>query len=111
MDIPDGEVTDAQLHDGSRLRIRKLARTSDPTRWQARLAHVPRWAWIALLIPVLIIVAAAIARNCVDGRAMFVTKAPLDISSQLVQMGMILIVVGLVSNVIFSILKMIKVVR
>jgi len=31
VDIPEGEVTDVQMHDGSHLRIRKLSRDYDPT--------------------------------------------------------------------------------
>jgi 2-oxoglutarate ferredoxin oxidoreductase subunit beta len=31
VDIPEGEVQDVQMHDGSHLRIRKLARDFDPT--------------------------------------------------------------------------------
>ncbi|HWU39259.1 MAG TPA: thiamine pyrophosphate-dependent enzyme, partial [Candidatus Acidoferrum sp.] len=31
VDIPEGEVMDVQMHDGSHLRIRKLERTYDPT--------------------------------------------------------------------------------
>jgi 2-oxoglutarate ferredoxin oxidoreductase subunit beta len=36
VEIPEGEVRDVQLHDGSHLRIRKLARDFDPAdRFQA----------------------------------------------------------------------------
>ena len=31
VDIPEGEVTDVEMHDGSHLRIRKLDRDYDPT--------------------------------------------------------------------------------
>jgi 2-oxoglutarate ferredoxin oxidoreductase subunit beta len=31
VDIPEGEVRDVQMHDGSHLRIRKLERDFDPT--------------------------------------------------------------------------------
>jgi 2-oxoglutarate ferredoxin oxidoreductase subunit beta len=31
VDIPEGEVTDVEMHDGSHLRIRKLDRNYDPT--------------------------------------------------------------------------------
>ena len=31
MEIPEGEVMDVQMHDGSHLRIRKLGRDYDPT--------------------------------------------------------------------------------
>jgi 2-oxoglutarate ferredoxin oxidoreductase subunit beta len=37
VDIPEGEVTDVQLHDGSHLRIRKLHRDFDPTNRLASL--------------------------------------------------------------------------
>jgi 2-oxoglutarate ferredoxin oxidoreductase subunit beta len=39
VDIPEGEVTDVQMHDGSHLRIRKLHRDFDPTdRFKALVA-------------------------------------------------------------------------
>ncbi len=38
VDIPEGEVTDVKLHDGSHLRIRKLDRDFDPTDRLAALA-------------------------------------------------------------------------
>jgi 2-oxoglutarate ferredoxin oxidoreductase subunit beta len=38
VDIPEGEVTDVQMHDGSHLRIRKLHRDFDPTDRLASLA-------------------------------------------------------------------------
>ncbi len=38
VDIPEGEVRDVQLHDGSHLRIRKLNRDYDPTNRAAALA-------------------------------------------------------------------------
>jgi 2-oxoglutarate ferredoxin oxidoreductase subunit beta len=38
VDIPEGEVTDVALHDGSHLRIRKLERDFDPTNRLAALA-------------------------------------------------------------------------
>ena len=38
VDIPEGEVTDVQMHDGSHLRIRKLDRDFDPTDRLAALA-------------------------------------------------------------------------
>jgi 2-oxoglutarate ferredoxin oxidoreductase subunit beta len=37
VEIPEGEVTDVQLHDGSHLRIRKLDRNFDPTNRLASL--------------------------------------------------------------------------
>jgi 2-oxoglutarate ferredoxin oxidoreductase subunit beta len=37
VDIPEGEVTEVQLHDGSHLRIRKLGRDFDPTNRLASL--------------------------------------------------------------------------
>ncbi len=38
VEIPEGEVTDVELHDGSRLRIRKLERDYNPTDRLAALA-------------------------------------------------------------------------
>jgi 2-oxoglutarate ferredoxin oxidoreductase subunit beta len=38
VDIPDGEVREVEMHDGSRLRIRKLERDYDPTNRLAALA-------------------------------------------------------------------------
>jgi 2-oxoglutarate/2-oxoacid ferredoxin oxidoreductase subunit beta len=38
VDIPEGDVQDVELHDGSRLRIRKLDRYYDPTNRMAALA-------------------------------------------------------------------------
>ncbi len=38
VDIPEGEVRDVQMHDGSHLRIRKLDRDFDPTNRLAALA-------------------------------------------------------------------------
>ena len=38
VDIPEGEVMDVQMHDGSHLRIRKLHREYDPTDRMAALA-------------------------------------------------------------------------
>ncbi len=38
VDIPEGEVMDVQMHDGSHLRIRKLDRDFDPTNRLAALA-------------------------------------------------------------------------
>jgi 2-oxoglutarate ferredoxin oxidoreductase subunit beta len=38
VDIPEGEVRDVQMHDGSHLRIRKLERDFDPTNRLAALA-------------------------------------------------------------------------
>ncbi len=38
VDIPEGEVMDVQMHDGSHLRIRKLERDFDPTNRLAALA-------------------------------------------------------------------------
>src|SRR5215469_11004815 len=38
VDIPEGEVMDVQMHDGSKLRIRKLDRDFDPTDRLAALA-------------------------------------------------------------------------
>src|SRR5689334_17116857 len=38
VDIPEGEVMDVEMHDGSHLRIRKLDRTFDPTDRIAALA-------------------------------------------------------------------------
>ena len=38
VDIPEGQVMDVQMHDGSHLRIRKLARDYDPTDRLAALA-------------------------------------------------------------------------
>ena len=38
VEIPDGEVRDIEMHDGSHLRIRKLARDYDPTDRIAALA-------------------------------------------------------------------------
>ncbi len=38
VEIPEGEVTDVQMHDGSHLRIRKLDRDFDPTDRLAALA-------------------------------------------------------------------------
>ena len=40
VDIPEGEVRDVQLHDGSHLRIRKLDRDYDPTSKLAALAAI-----------------------------------------------------------------------
>jgi len=37
VDLPEGEVTDVQMHDGSHLRIRKLSREYDPTDRSAAL--------------------------------------------------------------------------
>jgi 2-oxoglutarate ferredoxin oxidoreductase subunit beta len=37
VEIPEGEVTDVQMHDGSHLRIRKLHREYDPTNRSAAL--------------------------------------------------------------------------
>src|SRR5271157_4299957 len=37
VDIPEGQVMDVQMHDGSHLRIRKLGRDFDPTNRQAAL--------------------------------------------------------------------------
>src|SRR5437763_2310587 len=38
VDIPEGEAVDVQMHDGSHLRIRKLARDYDPTNRLSALA-------------------------------------------------------------------------
>jgi 2-oxoglutarate ferredoxin oxidoreductase subunit beta len=38
VDLPEGETTEVELHDGSRLRIRKLGRDFDPTNRLAGLA-------------------------------------------------------------------------
>jgi 2-oxoglutarate ferredoxin oxidoreductase subunit beta len=38
IDIPEGQVMDVQMHDGSHLRIRKLSRDFDPTDRLAALA-------------------------------------------------------------------------
>jgi 2-oxoglutarate ferredoxin oxidoreductase subunit beta len=38
VDLPEGQVTDVTLHDGSRLRIKKLDRDYDPTSKFAALA-------------------------------------------------------------------------
>jgi 2-oxoglutarate ferredoxin oxidoreductase subunit beta len=38
VEIPEGTVTEVQMHDGSRLRIRKLDRDFDPTDRLAALA-------------------------------------------------------------------------
>jgi 2-oxoglutarate ferredoxin oxidoreductase subunit beta len=38
VEIPEGEVTDVEMHDGSHLRIRKLGRDFDPTNRMASLA-------------------------------------------------------------------------
>jgi len=38
VDIPEGEVTEVQMHDGSHLRIRKLERAYDPTNRLAALS-------------------------------------------------------------------------
>jgi 2-oxoglutarate ferredoxin oxidoreductase subunit beta len=38
VEIPEGEVTDVRMHDGSHLRIRKLSRDFDPTNRLAALA-------------------------------------------------------------------------
>ena len=38
MEIPEGEVRDVEMHDGSHLRIRKLDRDYDPTDRLAALA-------------------------------------------------------------------------
>jgi len=38
VDIPEGEIMDVQMHDGSHLRIRKLERDYDPTNRMAALA-------------------------------------------------------------------------
>ena len=38
VEIPEGEVKDVQMHDGSHLRIRKLGRDYDPTQQLAALA-------------------------------------------------------------------------
>jgi len=40
VEIPEGEVRDVQLHDGSHLRIRKLNRDYDPTQKLAALAAI-----------------------------------------------------------------------
>ena len=40
VEIPEGEVRDVQLHDGSHLRIRKLNRDYDPTHKLAALAAI-----------------------------------------------------------------------
>jgi len=40
VEIPEGEVRDVQLHDGSHLRIRKLDRDYDPTNKLAALAAI-----------------------------------------------------------------------
>src|SRR5438552_5934251 len=40
VDIPEGEVTVVEMHDGSHLRIRKLDRDFDPTNRLASLAHL-----------------------------------------------------------------------
>ena len=40
VEIPEGEVRDVQLHDGSHLRIRKLHRDYDPTQKLAALAAI-----------------------------------------------------------------------
>jgi hypothetical protein len=40
VEIPEGEVRDVQLHDGSHLRIRKLGRDFDPTNRMAALAAI-----------------------------------------------------------------------
>jgi 2-oxoglutarate ferredoxin oxidoreductase subunit beta len=40
VEIPEGEVRDVQLHDGSHLRIRKLGRDYDPTNRLAALAAI-----------------------------------------------------------------------
>ena len=40
VDIPEGEVRDIQLHDGSHLRIRKLHRDYDPTNRLAALSAI-----------------------------------------------------------------------
>ena len=38
VEIPEGEVRDVQMHDGSHLRIRKLQREYDPTNKLAALS-------------------------------------------------------------------------
>ena len=38
VELPEGEVTDVELHDGSHLRIRKLGRDFDPTDRLSSLA-------------------------------------------------------------------------
>ena len=40
VEIPEGEVQDVRMHDGSRLRIRKLGRDYDPT---SKLSALPPW--------------------------------------------------------------------
>jgi 2-oxoglutarate ferredoxin oxidoreductase subunit beta len=40
VEIPEGDVMDVQLHDGSHLRIRKLGRDFDPTNRLAALAAI-----------------------------------------------------------------------
>jgi 2-oxoglutarate ferredoxin oxidoreductase subunit beta len=40
VEIPEGEVREVEMHDGSRLRIRKLERDYDPTNRLAALAEL-----------------------------------------------------------------------
>ena len=42
VDIPEGEVMDVEMHDGSHLRIRKLSRDFDPTDRLAALAALEK---------------------------------------------------------------------
>jgi hypothetical protein len=44
-------------------------------KWQSRLAHVPRWAWIAFLVPLAVLFALAIVVGLIALAAVLIVGA------------------------------------